>query len=192
MIVVLVVKSIKIMLKKVLDLPFSELQVINLQKILLKVKQQYPSQDEGFSFRIGLAGDRPSAYRMVDTLLYANPTTINIDAMVGYLNEITKKFLIIHPMVSDRKAVKKLKRLAMKRGDKDIRYSPELLSKSLLRSKYCEVNPSDCDTSMEVDAVEDDDQDVDMIKDSPTSVSDVRNLESNEIHRRENGVLKVN
>ena len=56
-----------------------------------------PSQDEGFSFRIGLAGDRPSAYRMVDTLLYANPTTINIDAMVGYLNgNSPKNFLIIH------------------------------------------------------------------------------------------------
>ena len=44
-----------------------------------------PTQDKGFSFRIGISGDRPSAYRMIDTLLYANPTSINIDALVGYI-----------------------------------------------------------------------------------------------------------
>ena len=155
-----------------------------------------PSQDEGFSFRMGLAGDRPSAYRMVDTLLYANPTSINIDAMVGYLDgNSPKNFLIIHPMVSDKKAVKKLKRLAMKKGYEDSRYSPELLSKSLLRSKYCEATPSECNTLVKVDedvatkeAVED--EDVDMIRDSPTSVSDVRKLESNETHKKHDGVWK--
>ncbi|MDB4345681.1 hypothetical protein OAA43_01245, partial [bacterium] len=148
-----------------------------------------PSQDEGFSFRIGLAGDRPSAYRMVDTLLYANPTSINIDAMVGYLDgNSLKNFLIIHPLVSDKKAVKKLKRFARKRELEDISYSPELLNKSLIRSKYCEANPSECNTPMKVDAVVDavedvdEDEDVHMIKDSPTSVSDVKKLESNETH----------
>ena len=169
-----------------------------------------PSQDEGFSFRIGLAGDRPSAYRMIDTLLYANPTSINIDAMVGYLDgNSSKNFLIIHPLVSDKKAVKKLKRFARKRGLEDSKYSPELLKKSLIRSKYCDVNPSECDTPIRVHkmyptraAVEDDAAPtaeaaeatdaapavVDVVKDSPTSVSDVRKLESNETHRRDDGV----
>lgn len=94
-------------------------------------------------------------------------------------------------MVSDKKAVKKLKRLAMKKGDEDSRYSPELLSKSLLRSKYCEATPSECNTLVKVDedvAMKDvveetvEDEDVDMIRDSPTSVSDVKKLESNETH----------
>ena len=148
-----------------------------------------PSQDEGFSFRIGLAGDRPSAYRMIDTLLYANPTSINIDAMVGYLDgNSPKNFLIIHPLVSDKKAVKKLIRFARKRELEDISYSPELLNKSLIKSKYCEANPSECNTLVKVDedvatkeAVED--EYVDMIRDSPTSVSDVKKLESSKTHR---------
>lgn len=97
-----------------------------------------PTQDKGISFRIGISGDRPSAYRMIDTLLYANPTSINIDALVGYIdNDSQKNLLIIHPSVSDINAVKNLQNL-------DNTYSPEVLSKSLLRSKYCRANPSKC------------------------------------------------
>lgn len=97
-----------------------------------------PTQDKGFSFRIGISGDRPSAYRMIDTLLYANPTSINIDALVGYVdNDSPKNFLIMHPSVSDKNAIKNLQNL-------DNTYSPEVLSKSLLRSKYCRANPSKC------------------------------------------------
>ena len=108
-----------------------------------------PTQDSGFSFRIGVSGDRPSAYRMVDTLLYANPTSINIDAIVGYIDGDSKKnFLVINPTILDNNAVKKLQNLdKIREGDNfdpDNTYSPEVLSKSLLRSKYCRANPSKC------------------------------------------------
>ena len=108
-----------------------------------------PTQDSGFSFRIGVSGDRPSAYRMVDTLLYANPTSINIDAIVGYIDgDSQKNFLVINPTILDNNAVKKLQNLdKIREGDNfdpDNTYSPEVLSKSLLRSKYCRANPSKC------------------------------------------------
>merc|ERR1711968_317784 len=60
-----------------------------------------PTHEQGFSFRIGLAGDRPSAYRMIDTLLFANPESINIDAIVGYVRKNDEKnFLVIHPGIA--------------------------------------------------------------------------------------------
>ena len=53
-----------------------------------------PTDDDGNSIRLGVSGDRPSAYRMIFQLLHADEDTINSKAIAGYINYgITKQDL---------------------------------------------------------------------------------------------------
>ena len=50
-----------------------------------------PTDNQGDSFRLGIANDRPSAYRMVDQLLYSTDDTKNLAAIVGYYSTEKRK-----------------------------------------------------------------------------------------------------
>lgn len=55
-----------------------------------------PTNSEGDAFRLGIANDRPSAYRMIDQLLYATNDTKNKAAIVGYFYKDSDKNFLIH------------------------------------------------------------------------------------------------
>ena len=55
-----------------------------------------PTNSEGDAFRLGIANDRPSAYRMIDQLLYATNDSKNKAAIVGYFYKDSDKNFLVH------------------------------------------------------------------------------------------------
>lgn len=61
-----------------------------------------PIIGNGDSFKIGLSGDRPSAYRMIFQLLFAKKDSVNNGAIVGYLGNNDQKNFLVHAFDMDK------------------------------------------------------------------------------------------
>jgi hypothetical protein len=70
-----------------------------------------PYDESGQAKRLGVAGDRPSAFRMIYMCLFANPDYINRQAAVGYMTHNHSNDFIVYtpPIESDTQHPKKRK-----------------------------------------------------------------------------------
>lgn len=66
----------------------------SLKPETMSTSSMTPTNSTGDSLRLGIAGDQPSACRMIDMLLFSNPDTINKGAIVGYIGKKNKSFLV--------------------------------------------------------------------------------------------------
>jgi hypothetical protein len=65
-------------------------------KISMNNSEIIPYDENGEAIRLGIAGDRPSAFRMIYMNIFANPESKNNKAVVGYVNN-TASYIVYNP-----------------------------------------------------------------------------------------------
>ena len=86
----------------------------------------------GDSFKIGLSGDRPSAYRMIFQLLFANKDSVNNGAIVGYLGNNDQKNFLVHAFDMDKE---KFQNLLLTKGGSKTRKNKKVKRRKTRRKK---------------------------------------------------------
>ena len=65
---------------------------------IMNEKNTVPYDDQGDALRLGIAGDRPSAFRMIYMNMFAKPETKNAKSIVGYVTQTAENnFLVYTP-----------------------------------------------------------------------------------------------